>query len=305
MRSRANAAAIGAFVMGAMALVVAAVVTLGSGRLFRETATLVCYFDDSVEGLEVGAPVKVHGVAIGKVVRIQLRYRQRPNDYRVPVFVELDLKRIRGLRGDRPTPRMLAELVEHGLRARLENQSLVTGTLFVNFGFYPRTPVVLSEVAPEGGYPEMPTIATPLAQLADSVTAIIAKIQRIDLEGLAHSIAGAASSVTRLASTAKVPEAFAELSATLRTFDKLGSHADADLQPLLAELRATVGDARSALVGLDGAAGATSRLVAPEAPLSVRLNDALGEVSRAANAVRELAEFLQRNPNSLLVGKAR
>jgi len=305
MPSRTNAAAIGVFVMGAMALIVAAVLILGSGRLFRETTTLVCYFEGSVQGLEVGAPVKVHGVSVGKVVRIQLRYRQQPTDYRVPVFVELDLKRIRGLRGERPTSRMLDELIGRGLRARLENQSLVTGTLFVDFGFYPRTPVILSEVAPEGGYPEMPTVARPLAQLADSVTAIVSKLERVDFAALAQSITGAASSVDRLASTTKVPHVVAELSATLRTFDKLGSHADADLQPLLAELRAAVGDARTALVGVGGAAGAASRMVAPEAPLSVRLNDALGEVSRAADAVRELADFLQRNPNSLIVGKAR
>jgi paraquat-inducible protein B len=305
MSSRGNAAAIGAFVLGAMALAVVAVLTWGSGRLFRETLTLVCYFDGSVEGLEVGAPVKARGVAIGKVVRIQLRYRQRANDLRVPVFLELDLKRLRGLGGERPSPQVLADLIGRGLRARLENQSLVTGTLFVDFGFYPRSPIVPAEIAPERGYPEVPTVPRPLEQLTDSLTAIASKIERIDFQAVAQSIAGAASSIDRLARTTKVPEAVAELSATLRTFDKLGQHADSDLPPLLAELRLAVADARSAFVGLGGAAGATSRLVAPEAPFSVRLNDALDEVSRAADAVRDLADFLQRNPNSLLVGKAR
>jgi paraquat-inducible protein B len=303
MRSRDHAAAIGAFVIGAIAIIVAAVLILGSRRLFRETGTWVCYFDGSVEGLEVGAPVKARGVSIGRVARIQLRYRQQPNDLRVPVFLEVDLKRVRGLTGERLTPQVLSELVGRGLRARLENQSLVTGTLFVNLDFYPRSAVVLSEVAPETGYPEIPTVPRPLAQLADSLAVFAAKLERVDVGALAQSITGAASSVERLASSAKVPQAVAQLSATLSTFDKLGRHADADLQPLLAEVRATVGDARTALVGLGGAAGAASRLVAPEAPLSVRLNEALGEVSRAADAVRELADFLQRNPNSLIVGK--
>jgi paraquat-inducible protein B len=303
MPNRSHATAIGVFVIGAMAIVVAAIVTLGSGRLFRETATWVCYFDGSVEGLELGAPVKARGVSIGRVVRIQLRFRQRPQDIRVPVFLELDLKRVRGLTGERLTPERLRELVARGLRARLENQSLVTGTLFVNLDFYPRSAIVLSEVAPEAGYPEIPTVPRPLAQLADSLAVFAAKLEHVDVAAVAQSIAGAASSVEHLASSAKVPQAVAKLSATLGTFDDLGHHADAELQPLLAELRATVGDARSALVGLGGAAGATSRLVAPEAPLSVRLNEALGEVSRAADAVRELADFLQRNPNSLIVGK--
>jgi paraquat-inducible protein B len=305
MHSRTSAAAIGAFVMGGIALVVAALVIWGSGRLFRETATFVGYFEGSVEGLEVGAPVKVRGVAVGKVVRIQIRYRQRPTDDRIPVFVEVDLKRLVGLGGVRPAPDTLAELVARGLRARLENQSLVTGTLFVNLGIFPQTPVKFSELAPEGGYPEVPTVPTELTEIGASLKAIIAQLERTDVAGMVQSIADAAGSVERLTHDAKVPEALAQLKATLGAYEKLGNHVDADLGPVLADLRQAVGDARMALVGLDGAASATSRLVAPEAPVAVRLSDALGEVSRAAAAVRELADYLQRNPNALLVGKAK
>jgi paraquat-inducible protein B len=291
--------------MGGLALVVAAAVIWGSGRLFRETAKFVCYFDGSVEGLEVGAPVKVRGVAVGKVVRIQIRYRQKPFDDRIPVFVEVDLKRLVGLGAQRPGPEMLKEFIARGLRARLESQSLVTGTLFVNLAVFPQTPVRLSEVDPEGGLPEVPTVPGQLTELSASVKGLITKLERADVGAMVQSIADAAGSVERLADGAKVPAALAQLRSTLNAYEKLGNHVDADLEPVLAELRLAVGDARKTLVGLDGAAGATSRLVAPEAPLSVRLGDALGEVSRAAAAVRELADYLQRNPNSVFVGKAR
>jgi paraquat-inducible protein B len=305
VRKRTEAAAIGGFVVGAAVLCVAAALLWGSGRVFRETARFVCYFDGSVEGLEVGAPLKARGVTIGRVVRIQLHYRQRPTDDRVPVFVEIDLKRVIGLGAERPPGKTLDQMIARGLRARLEAQSLVTGLLFVNFEQVPGTPLRYSEINPEGGVPEIPTVPRPFDQLGESVTSIVTKLERADIAGMVQAIADAAASVGRLARGAKVPEALAQLTATLGDYDKLGRHLDGSLDPILGELRLAVAEARKAIEGLDGATGAASRMVAPEAPLSVRLNDALGDVSRAASAVRDLAEYLQRNPNALLVGKKR
>jgi paraquat-inducible protein B len=299
MRKKVDAATLGAFVVGAVVLVVVAVVVWGSGRLFRETEKFVGYFQGSVEGLEVGAPVKVRGVAIGRVTRIQLRFRQRLTDIRVPVFVEVDLKRLREVGGIDP------ELIARGLRARLEPQSLLTGTLFVNVDQYPGTPLHFSELDPEHGYPEIPTVPSQFAQLSDSVTAVLAQLQRSDVPGMVKAIEGAAVGIERLATNGKVPEALGEATSTLRSYQTLAHHLDVGLQPLVADLRGVVVDARKALVGLDGAAGAAQRMVAPEAPLTTRLGDALDEVGRAAEALRELADYLQRNPNAILVGKAR
>jgi paraquat-inducible protein B len=303
MRKRTDAAVIGAFVIGAIVLGAAALVLWGSGRLFRETAKYVCYFEGSVEGLDVGAPVKARGVAIGRVVRVQLRYRQRRDDDRIPVFIEVDVKRLVESGGDRPGTPALARLVGRGLRARLESQSFVTGALFVNIGLYPGTPVIYSEVETEGGTPEIPTIPRALAGLTQSVSTIVSKLEAVDFSGMASAIAGAASSIDRLASRSDLSATLRETNATLESYRQLAGRLDTQLTALLGELRLTVGDARKAVVGLDGAAGAASRLVAPEAPLSVRLNEALGGVTRAADAVHDLADYLQRNPSSLLVGK--
>jgi paraquat-inducible protein B len=305
MRKKADAALVGAFVVGGLALVVAAIVLWGSGRLFRETATCVCYFEGSVEGLEVGAPVKARGMRVGRVSRMQLRYRQRPDDNRLPVFLEIDVKRLVGLGGERPHPRVIAEMIRHGLRARLEPQSLVTGTLFVNFGLYPDTPARFSGVDLPGKYPEIPTVPTQLAEVGKSVTAILSRLETVDLAGMVTSIERAASSVDRLASSERIYEAMANLSSTLRSYQKLGRDLDAGVKPVVGDLQVAIADARKALLGLDGAAGDARRLVAPEAPVSVRLSDALNEFGRAASAVRELADYLQRNPNSVLVGKSR
>jgi paraquat-inducible protein B len=297
---------IGAFVIGALALVIAAVLVWGSGRLFRNTAEFVCYFDGSVNGLEVGAPVKGRGVAVGKVKGIQLTYRQRPTDDRIPVFIELDLKRLRQLGAPGPPePQVISALIARGLRARLERQSIITGTLFVNLGLYPGTPVVMSELDPAGGQPEIPTVPTQLAEVGKSATALLTNLESVDFAGVMRSVQSAAASVDRLASRENLPKGLAEVSATMESYRHLADHLDVGLAPLLAQLQAATGDARKTLVALDGAAGATGRVVGAQAPLPVRLREALTEVSRAANAVRELAEYLRRNPNALLVGKSR
>jgi paraquat-inducible protein B len=296
MAKRNNATVIGLFVLGGVALVVVAVLLWGSRRLFRESARYVCYFDGSVEGLDVGAPAKARGVTIGRVARIQLRYRQRRTDPRVPVFVDIDVKRLTDLGVERPNAEYIQDLISRGLRARLETQSLITGTLFVNFALYPNTPIRLSELDPQDGVPEIPTIPTELAQLGESVSTIVAKLEAIDFGALVKSIDR---------TTGNLNETLAEISTATRVYRNLGRHLDAGAQPILADLQSAIGDARKTLVGLDGAAGAAGRLVAPEAPLSVRLSEALDEVGRAASAVRDLADYLQRNPNSLLVGKSR
>lgn len=303
MRKVTDATAIGAFVLGALALVIVAVVLWGSGRLFRETARYVCYFDGSVEGLEVGSIVKARGVSVGKVVHIQLRYRQRPDDDRIPVIVDLDLNRIAGLGVQRFGPHSFDPLIARGLRARLEMQSLVTGTLFVNFQQFPDAPARYSEIDPAHGLPEIPTVPRQLTQLSESVTAIMSKLGNTDFPGMVQAITDAAASVGKLTDEGQLPAALAELRSAMISYKRLGDSMDAEMRPLLADLRGAVSDARKAFLGLDSAAGATSRLIAPEAPLSVRLGDALKEVGRAAASVRELADYLQRNPNSLLRGK--
>jgi paraquat-inducible protein B len=307
MSEHRDAATIGAFVVGAVALVVTAVLVWGSGKLFRQTVEYVCYFEGSVNGLEVGAPVKARGVPVGKVVAIKLRYRQAADNNRIPVFIELDIKRLVELGSVRlpATPDVEQDLIVRGVRARLESQSIVTGTLFVGLGRFPGTPVVMSEIDPAHGYPEIPTLPTELAETGKAFNAVLERLKEVDLAGAVRSVDAAAASFDRLVSTGDLARALSEGTSTLHAYRRLADQLNDGVPPLLAEVRAATGDARKTLVGLDGAAGAAGRLVGPQAPLNVRLNEALTEFGRASNAIRELADYLRRNPNALLVGNAR
>jgi paraquat-inducible protein B len=102
MNKRINPALIGAFMIGALVLVAVAVTLLGSGHLFHHRHMYVLYFQSNVNGLNVDAPVKFHGVKIGSVNRILLSLTQVENAIRVnnlamirvPVLIELDEKKI-------------------------------------------------------------------------------------------------------------------------------------------------------------------------------------------------------------------
>src|SRR5215470_5003382 len=101
MRTQANARLVGAFVLGAIVLAIAAVAVLGSGRLFRKTYPFILVFRGNVNGLRVGAPVKIKGVTIGSVTDIGLRLNlgledvsARQGGIQIPVMIEIDEGRI-------------------------------------------------------------------------------------------------------------------------------------------------------------------------------------------------------------------
>src|SRR6266481_2035144 len=140
MGKRVNPALIGAFVLGAIGLIVTAVVIFGSGRLFRKSHEFVIYFGGDINGLRVGAQVKFKGVEIGQVKKIRLRLEQDVNrqngtlkaDVRIPVIIELDEEKILAHGGsavDLSDPHTVPNLIREGLRAQLGSDSFVTGPL--------------------------------------------------------------------------------------------------------------------------------------------------------------------------------
>ena len=133
MNKKISPTMIGAFVLGALALIVVAVVALGSGRFFRQTREFVLYFDSSVNGLRVGAPVKFKGVEIGAVKDIRLQLEKGAQVNKIPVIIEIDLEKLtsRGATSEvaRDLPTFHKAIVEMGLRGQLLMESLVTGLL--------------------------------------------------------------------------------------------------------------------------------------------------------------------------------
>lgn len=155
MSRRANKTAIGAFVVGGAALLVTAILVFGSGYLFKRPDRYVLFFDGSVKGLSVGAPVIFRGVKIGTVRDISLVYDPKREEVLIPVIIDVEISRIKG------APKRLdysdyKVLIEEGLRARLEVQNFITGQLMLSFDFYPDKPAKLLGVMKN--YRELPAL---------------------------------------------------------------------------------------------------------------------------------------------------
>jgi paraquat-inducible protein B len=275
-----NPALVGAFLLGAALLAVAAVAIWGSGKLFDRRYRYVCYFPGSVNGLAVGAPVKYRGVPIGLVVGMRIRHEQPRSDTRIPVFVDLSAKRLRELGAiSDPSPNLLRELIASGLRARLDSESLVTGQLYVNLDMFPDSALNLIHGR---GYPEIPTIPTPLEEATKSLSALLSQIQKADIAGTARSLSSAVEGINRLVNTPAIARTLAELPSTVVMVRRLMQDTDINVGRVGESVQATL---------------------AARGPLINELQRALVDVQHAAEAVRALAQFLQRNPNALLVGK--
>ena len=176
--------------VASFAILVVALIVVGSGRIFTKPIRFICMFQGNLNGLKVGAPVKVRGVQIGTVASIELRLlpsqgRIRPEikELRLPVLVDLDRSQLmaRGGTGAALETAGFEELVKQGVRAQLDTESLLTGLLYIDLDFHPGAPMNLA-LEPGGPYREIPTVKTDLAQLQERLTNALDKFEKIDFQ---------------------------------------------------------------------------------------------------------------------------
>jgi paraquat-inducible protein B len=315
MGRKANPALIGAFVLGALALAAVGIVVFGSGRFFRETVRFVVYFDSSVNGLQVGAPVKFKGVEIGAVSKIMLSLtgmrRERIEETRIPVVIELDPELVteRGSPLDITKPATFEQLVAAGLRAQLAMQSILTGLLYVALDFFPDTPPRLVR-EPGVTYPEIPTVPTPLEEAQAAIVRVIKKVDQVDLDRIAGGLTEAVEGVERLINSPKVQgiadgvtDALAELRSAAHSVRTLADDLNRNVTPLTADASQTVKSATAAMKEAEAAFLNVRTLLEPGAPIAYQLSETLAEVAAAARTIRHLGNSLERNPAVLLRGR--
>jgi phospholipid/cholesterol/gamma-HCH transport system substrate-binding protein len=304
MGKRVNPALIGAFVLGALALTIVAVVVWGSGRFLGKAYNYVCYFPGSVNGLNIGAPVKFRGVQVGEVTEVHLRYKQVRGDPRVPVFLKLDDDRIRELGAEQGAAReVMQDYVTRGMRARLQTLSIVTGVLYVDFDLLPGSPLVLVQ-AEDAPVPELPTLPTPLEEMTKSVSEVLAELRTIDFERIGKGVEEVIANVNGVIGKPELRRAVAALPDLVADAKRLVSHLDERTGPVLVSARGTSEEARRAAESLRATIDDIHALVAPDSALAVGLTRTVGDLGQAARALRDLADYLERNPNSVVFGRA-
>ena len=237
MKQATNPTAIGAFIVGALVLVVIGVLLFGSASLFKDSAPCVMYFEGDVQGLNVGAAVKFRGVQIGQVTSIAAHIDRQTLEVKIPVYVNLiDVdEQLYGRAADGESSDPMAALVARGLRAQLQAESLVTGQQFVQLDYYPDAPAVTTPlIDPASGRYVIPTVPTVLQKAQTTLRQVLEKLEKLPLEQMLTGLQGALSGADRLLNSNDLARAPAELTATLGELRKLTSDTQARLGPLLA-----------------------------------------------------------------------
>lgn len=322
MSRRANPRAIGVFVLGALALLVAALAIFGGGRVFGPKETFVMFFEDDVGGLQVGAPVTFRGVRVGTVTDVRIRYDTDHQSVSIPVYVQLDRRQVvvAGERGWEQT----SEMIKRGLRAQLKMQSFVTGQVAVDLDFQPRTPARLVGII--NNYPEIPTVRSSISQLRATFSNLVEEIRKLPLDELIREVTATSQNMAALLahvdtlvqdtnshvnkSFEEVPglirdarQMMTEVNTAARDFSKLSRDLDKNVPEItqgtaqaVDRLNKTLDQAQVSLTALQDSVGDRS-------PLQYQMTQALTEITAAAGAMRVLAEYLQQNPGVLLSGK--
>ncbi|GHC00344.1 paraquat-inducible protein B [Cerasicoccus arenae] len=317
--------------MVAIVLATAALVVFGSGSFLKQQGEFVLYFEDSVNGLATGAPVKFKGVPIGQVKEILIRFNQEEDSSSIPVIIEIDLTRLRTTLGvdiELDDSNVLTEQINAGLRATLQQASFVTGLLFVELNYVtPAPPPVFHQIqndSPE--YLEIPTLQSGLTEIIKKVSKMVNQISQIDFasmgrrlndtlakldkgigqvdfKGLSDQAKQTLKSIEELATNEDLKKAFANLDKTLDDLQGLINNLDGDMGVLVENVNLTLVSARDTLDKFSMLAADADNMVAPDSPLRYELTSALSELAGAMRSMRVLADYLERNPSALLTGK--
>lgn len=293
MSKKANPAAIGLFVLVAVVIAALALAVLGSGKLFKETRTFVLFFDSSLSGLDVGAPVELRGVRVGSVTRIHLRYDTDHGTVSTPVYVEF-LPDSFQMQGERAEGKGMKYHIERGLRAQLQPQSLITGKLKIALVDKPDSEIRLVGADPETE--EIPTIPT----LSESIAQGLEKLPFIQIvENLDKSMA----SLAQFAQSGALTNAADRINEMVSEIQTLATTVNRELPNVLESTRKNADQFLEVQKDINGILEEIKLVLADRSPERQQYLSTMRSIEDASTALRDLLAYLQLHPEALITGK--
>lgn len=335
MQSKVNPTLIGLFVVLSLVLGLSTIFILSDGSLSHKSTRFILFFEGDVKGLHVGSPVSFRGVRVGQVESMSITYFKESQQFRIPVIIGIDDTRV-GIDGVHAGSGVLIgldDLIEQGLRARLNLQSLVTGKLEIELDFHPDTPVRL--VSSNSEYREIPTIPSSMERIANALEAVPFERIMKRLSGMLDDIDEMAASgelerlktsilqiIQRLDSVTKqlhqvAPQliddsknTLAEAQVMLKGISKTATQtqqlimdAEGRLAKAFSAWNKTMADSEATLSQLGQAASSADKLLGQDSPVINELMTTLRELGAAARSIRNMSDYLERHPEALLRGK--
>lgn len=259
----------------------------------------VVFFQGSVRGLSVGAPVEFRGVQIGRVTDVRLIYDQHSDFVKVPVYIELHPERVLGVRESAiDQSAMFDASIRSGLKAKLQNGNLLTGQLFIELDHYDADSVN-ALAKNEDGITIIPSVPSEFEQVAEGVTEALAMLNSLPLEDLIVNVNNTVARTESLLTQFERAGLANQLTATIDTADnaivqytQLAVAAQNELDRLSRQLQRLAATAGDSMAG-----------IAPDSPLYYNLLNTLRDVQAASRAVLAVSESVEKKPEIFLFGK--
>jgi paraquat-inducible protein B len=338
MSKKANSTRIGAFVVLSFVLLVVGIVIFGGGDLFSNKNTAIVYFEGSLQGLDVGAPVAYRGITIGEIKEIQLDVDAATYQITVPVLISLTPDKVLKIEGRDNQGKIhdvntfLKAMCDRGLRATLKSQSLLTGKLYIDLAIHENSKAIYHNK--DGKYLEIPTVPSEMQQMTQAMQSLnflelAAKISNTmdALEKMSTTLEQALNSDTSKQNLAlffgsldrfhsilsKVDDSLLPLMNKLdTTFDKTAKlsdntnqmigRIDGQIDPFFVTMSGAARDIGMAMQASEAFMSDLKQSTGIESPLYYQLTESVNEIGKAARSIRAFTQNLDRNPQGLILG---
>lgn len=326
MSKHGNSTLIGGFVVGAIALAIVSILIFSKEKIFVDKDRYVVYFRGSVNGLKIGAPVKLKGVQIGSVSDIQVQFDARSKKVLTPVFIEIEPDLIAPVDGETNKRYDIKTLIDYGLRAQLTLLNVVTGQLYIEVDFLPHTPIKLVGANPK--VPEIPVVRSSTEEIQSTVTKVVADIRDLPVKEMFYSSMNTIQHIEKLVSSQQLTESAESLERTISRIERLVIGIESKIDPLSNQSGAAIKELRHALRNINRqsellGSGSRETLLAirnaaeqmrstllaiensagPTSPLYAEVSNTLSELSTAARSIRIMADTFEQHPEALIYGK--
>ncbi len=331
MKTKISPTIVGAFVLGAMVLAIGGLLMFGGVNFFSKPQRFVVYFNESVHGLDLGSPVKLRGVRVGRVVDLNVRYDEKVAAAQIAVTCELSRNMTTDAQGvpiDVSNREELQHLVDSGLRARLDILGLATGLLFVQLDFFNPKEYPAPQRPPGEKYVAVPYVPSAISEFQNNLTDILNDLKKADFAGIGRELRGVLTSTRKqvdaldvqglvaqwkktgatadeFLKSAELRQTFVNLNGAVTDLRAVMQKLDAQVVPAGKELTETLVEAKTAMKSINETVGVARTFIANNSGVGSEVTSTLEQLSEAADAVKRLADFLERNPNALITGKKR
>lgn len=311
MNKKTMSIGVGAFVVGVVTMTIAFTLFLsGGGFNDRDVRQYDLLFESSIKGLNIGAPVTLRGVTIGEVTNIKTTLFSDHNDVLNVVRVDIYPDTI-SQEGSHHSDKVMDDLIEQGIKARLDVQSFLTGLLYVEVNFYPNPAPILNVTTQ---HPQIPTVPNNLeeilqeveniniAEMAARLNQVLQNLVKVTDENRLHKliinideafVGMEAMSYSMSDSMSEIRKEFAAISEDTGNAVTLFQ---AQLPPMVSQLNDTLQQLGKTLVSIEDT-------VAPDSPMMYQLQQSAKQIEKASRAVGNFADMLENEPDALIFGR--